>query len=552
LEAALDSLRAAGKRIVIATNSLSWSAPAYRLNLMLKIFLFLGLLLPFALWAQHDPGRNAVRKLARGDFDAAAKELEKTRKRNSPVDEAEKHLVRALSASLQDDGASALEQAKAAVERGAQPGRFIAGPEDAFAALYGAEGFENWIASFDLALVHGPMIGAVTGDSAKVWLRTGEAENVAVTLTGSGAKKTAQAVTSAGSDFTATVDFDGLEPETGYEVSIAINGREVGDGSFRTTAARGDATEFTVVLGGGAGYTPQYERMWATIESHDPDALFMLGDNVYIDDPTHPLTNDFIYYRRQSEPGWRSLVAKTPTYAIYDDHDFGMNDCIPGPFIDKPAWKRPVWETFRDNWGNPYYAGGDAQPGCWFDTYIGDVHFIFLDCRYYRDLSGGTMLGPVQKKWLWETLKNSRGTFKVLISSVPWSAGVKPGSRDTWDGYPAEREAIFSFFEANRINGVVLLSADRHRVDVRKTPRADGYDLFEIMSSRLTNVHTHGLVKNAKGSEFITGYNATPAFAKLAFDTTAEPPVLDCTIIDIDNNEQGSLSISLDQLRHQP
>ena len=160
------------------------------------------------------------------------------------------------------------------------------------------------------------------------------------------------------------------------------------------------------------------------------------------------------------------------------------------------------------------------------------------------------MLGPVQKDWLFRTLKGSKGKFKVLASSVPWSAGVKPGSRDTWDGYAVEREQIFSFLEANRIDGVVLISADRHRVDVRRTRRPQGYDLFEVMSSRLTNVHTHGLTENAKGSEFLVGYNATPAFAKLEFDTTADPPVLTCRIIDIDGREHHRVRVSLNQLRH--
>lgn len=57
-------------------------------------------------------------------------------------------------------------------------------------------------------------------------------------------------------------------------------------------------------------------------------------------------------------------------------------------------------------------------------------------------------------------------------------------------------------------------------------------------------------MKEAKGSEFILGYNATPAFAKLVFDTKASPPVLKCTIIDIDNQPHGEFSVTTDQLRH--
>jgi len=513
------------------------------------LILAIGLLLPVVSHAQHDPGRNAVRELATGDHKAALKTLEKSRRNNSPIDQAEKHVVRALSASLQNDGVTALREARLAVKHGAQIGRFVAGSGEAFKALREAEGFAEWLGSHDVQLVHGPMIGDVTGTSAKVWLRTAEPMTVAVSVSGGGVTKSVTVNTTAPADHTAVVVFSGLKPRTAYQVSVLLKGREVGQGGFRTRPRQGEPGKLTIVLGGGAGYTPQYERMWSTIAGHGPDALFLLGDNVYIDDPTHPLTHHFIYHRRQSQPDWRSLVARTPTYTIYDDHDFGLNDCVPGPFIEKPAWKRQVWRVFRNNWANPAYGGGDKQPGCWYDTYLGDVHFICLDCRYYRDREGGTMLGPVQKKWLLETLKQSKGTFKVLASSVPWSAGVKPGSRDTWDGFAAEREEIFRFLERNGIEGVVLISADRHRVDVRKTERPQGYDLFEIMSSRLTNVHTHGLVENAKGSEWIVGYNATPAFAKLEFDTTVTPPTLTCRIIDIDNREHHEVRINRDQLQ---
>ena len=140
--------------------------------------------------------------------------------------------------------------------------------------------------------------------------------------------------------------------------------------------------------------------------------------------------------------------------------------------------------VFRQNWNNPAYGGGEKQPGCWYDFHIGDVHFIMLDGRYYRDLKGASMLGAAQKAWLFESLKSSAGTFKVLASPVPWSPGVKR-SKDTWDGFPEEREEIFSFIETHHISGVLLMGADRHRSDLRKIKRANGYDLYEVMSSRL-------------------------------------------------------------------
>ena len=146
--------------------------------------------------------------------------------------------------------------------------------------------------------------------------------------------------------------------------------------------------KFTIVFGGGAGYVPENERVWNTIGSIDPRALLLLGDNVYIDDPETPEMQRFHYYRRQSQPEWMKLAKQVPIYGIWDDHDFTTNDGWGGPDIEKPKWKREVWEIFKENYDNPYYGGGEKQPGCWFDFWIGKVHFILIDGRYYRESKG--------------------------------------------------------------------------------------------------------------------------------------------------------------------
>lgn len=518
------------------------------------LFLLPALVMPVS--AQHDPGRDAVRWLAKGAVDKTLERLAKEPERmNSPIDEAEKAFVRMMVACHQNKPGEAFELAKKAVENGLPVTRLQAGSRDLLKPLHNHEAYQLWEALRSTPLVHGPMLGSLTDTSASFWVRTAKEENAEVVvrlipIKGEGPDDiNARATTSVGRDYTAVVQVEGLKPDREYVYQVRVSGSLVVQGQrFRTLPKQGSPSRFQIAFGGGAGYTPQYERMWTTIAGRKPSALLLLGDNVYIDDPEHLLTNDYCYYRRQSEPLWRQLVAKTPVYAIYDDHDFGMNDCVPGPEIEQPPWKRSVWRTFRNNWVNPAYGGGDQQPGCWYDFTIGQVHFLMFDCRYYRDLKGGSMLGPVQKAWLKEQLKSSKGVFKVLVSSVPWSPGVKPGSRDTWDGFPEEREEIFSFLESEKIEGVVLMSADRHRSDYRKIPRPQGYDLHELMSSRLTNVHTHGLMKNAKGSEFIMGYNEKCSFGLVEFDTTVADPTITYTIVNIDNEEVGRRSLKLSEL----
>ncbi len=306
--------------------------------------------------------------------------------------------------------------------------------------------------------------------------------------------------------------------------------------------------KFTIAFGGGAGYVPKNERIWDTIGAIDPRALLLLGDNVYIDDPATPEMQLFHYYRRQSQPEWAKLAKKVPIYAIWDDHDFTTNDGWGGPAIEEPKWKREVWKVFKDNWDNPYYGGGEEQPGCWFDFWIGKVHFVLIDGRYYRESPKGkdpSMLGPAQMKWLKKTLEKP-ATFTVFCTNVPVTPKVKPGSKDTWDGYSKERQRIFQFIADQKIPGVIVLSADRHRSDAYRidTGIKGMYPLYEWQSSRLTNQHVHGLIKHS-----LFGYNDKQSFGRVDFDLTAADPTVKYTVVNIDGEAVHSLELKRSELQ---
>ena len=450
----------------------------------------------------------------------------------------------------------AMEYVKQAVAGGLPIGRFHAGPRDLLATLTETKAFRDFAAEHPIDLVHGPVLGAMTDTSVRVWVRCATMTPVQVLASTSadmsGAVKSDPVCTAAWVDYTAVVEVTGLKPDTVYHYQVLVGGKPAKIDpapTFRTFPAPGSKSRFQVVFGGGAGYTPQHERMWDTLLKHRPLAFLAMGDNVYIDEPESPETQRYCYYRRQSRPEYRRFVSATPMFAIWDDHDFGTNDCIGSPGIDDIPWKIPVWNVFKENFVNPSYGGGLKQPGVWFDFTIDGVHFIMPDCRYYRTspkLPSPTMIGPVQKKWLLERLmasKASGATFTVLASSVPWTTGTKPGSKDTWDGFPQEREEIFSFIKDNRIEGVFLISADRHRSDAYKNDRPGAYPLYEASSSKLTNVHTHGLIKKA-----LFGYNAKCSFGLLTFDAAAADPELTYDVYNIDDEKINTLKVKRSEL----
>ncbi len=511
-----------------------------------SLILFIG---NSVVFAQHDIQRNAVQKIAKGKYTEAAKILTGTKKPDAG--NSETLFVEMLSLLHQDKTEAALNRAREAVEAGLPFERLLAGPPSLMRKLHKLGDFEVWKKEVRPSkLVAGPMLGSVSGTKASFWVRTdGEADVVIRAIPKSGNEsgiRTASGKTSVEWNFSLTIPMHYLKTGTVYTYRIEVNGKVSAHGEFTTFPKANAPAKFKVAFGGGAGFIPEWERMWDTIREKNPTALLMLGDNVYIDQPEESLTNFYCYMRRQARPEWRRLISGTSVFSIWDDHDFGNNDCVPGPEIENPKWKREVWNIFRQNWVNPAYGGGELQPGCWYDFHIGDVHFIMLDGRYYRDLKGGTMLGPVQKKWFLETLKNSSGTFKVIASPVPFTAGIKPGSKDPWDGYPEEREAIFSFIETENIEGVFLIAADRHRTDLRITERPKSYDLYEFESSRLTNRHTHSVVKT---DGLVWGYNKKCSFGLMKFDTTKEDPQVIFEGVDIDGETVGEFVLKRSMLK---
>ena len=490
---------------------------------------------------------NAIAAIATGNPDEAIKNLSAFLA-DFPND-AESHYCMAVAYSVKKDIDKALAHTQKAVELGMPLERFIAGPSKLLNALTSSKQFEEYKEGRYVKLVHGPMLGDLTSNGVKVWIRTDSAAEVAVEVSNEEGIRIGryQARTTSGDQFSGVVQVADLEPGTTYYYSVHVEGNRLFERGSFTTPPADEPSQFRIGFGGGAGYTPWFERMWDTLSTQSFNAFMLLGDNVYIDYPEVPEAQQYCYYRRQSRPEFRRFSANVPLYAIWDDHDFTVNDGEGGPEIDVPVWKRPVWELFANQWPNPSYGGGAAHPGCWFDFSIGDVDFIMLDCRYYREnpkeVDDPSMLGQYQKNWLQEKLKASTATFKVIASSVPWAKNTKPGSDDTWDGFLNEREEIFSFIVNNEIEGVLLISADRHRSDTWKVPLPAGYTTFDLMSSRLTNIHTHNLME---GSLF--GYNKKCSFGTLEFDTTSDDPTVTYTIKSIDNELIHAMTIYRSQL----
>jgi alkaline phosphatase D len=459
----------------------------------------------------------------------------------------------AVAQAQLNQASKAMETVGEALDRGLPFERFQVGPRKELKPLQQISEFKKLEEKHGKALLHGPMIGRVTESGVQVWVRTAEEATVQIILGKTkesiGKIKSDPIKSQQSEDYTAILPISDLEPATLYYYDVLIENKPMLGPqypSFKTYPSAEGGSELTVGFGGGAGFVPQNEHMWDRIQEKSLDAFLFLGDNVYINMPEMPNgVHYYTYYRRQSRPEFRRLVSTTPVYAIWDDHDAATDDTWLGPYKDKPAWKMPLLGVFKQNWINPGY-GSTEWPGCWFKFSIADVDFFLLDGRFYRINpfeEKPTMLGPNQKKWLLEGLVKSTATFKVIASPVPWTFASKGEARDTWNGFREERNEIFDFLIENKIDGVILLSADRHRSDAWRIDYKQSYPLYEFESSRLTNQHSHELMPNA-----LFGYNEKQSFGYLMFNTKAEEPTVTYQIVNIDNEIKGQITVKRSEI----
>lgn len=442
---------------------------------------------------------------------------------------------------------SAIKYMNTSLNTGLPFSRYLAGPKELLQSLYATSEFQKLKADKNINIVHGPMKGAVTTTSAKIWLRTADESHVDIRVYDQKERETGfySGKSTMENDYTVVIPVTGLKPDSEYNYKIFIDGAEAGKTyNLKTYSASYDNKKVKVGFGGGAGYTDKHERIWKIIATYSFDAFLLLGDNVYVDLPEMPNAfHDYTYYRRQSRPEFREFLESTSVYAIWDDHDAAIDDIWMGPYLEKPVWKLPMLQHFKQQWVNPSY-GTAENPGCYFNFSIGEIEFFMLDCRFYRTnpfKEKRTMLGAEQKKWLKDKIVDSRAMIKVIVSSVPWALQAKPGSKDTWAGFESERKEIFDFLSENKIDGVILLSADRHRTDAWKIERDNDYPLYEFQSSRLTNIHTHEIMKEA-----LIAYNEKCSFGALEFNFNEKKILFE--IVNIDNEIINSLVVNLSEL----
>lgn len=344
-------------------------------------------------------------------------------------------------------------------------------------------------------LVLGPVLRHVDATSATVWVETDDACEVDVL----GRRARTFQV---GEQHFALVVLDGLESEASIPYEVALDGETVWPergsefppcrirtqpvekilfGSCRAAKAVPGTKEADKV---GPDALDAYAlRMKNLPEQQWPDALLLLGDQVYADEPT-PRMREWLaqrrgaeepqgevvsfreyaelYHESWSDPEIRWLMSTVPTSMIFDDHDvrddWNTSRTWREQMAQKPWWRRRIRAGLASYWvyqhignlgpaelrDNTLFreittAGVDVQdrledfaeqadrevdgrrPTRW--SYRRDfdrIRLLVIDTRGGRILDGERlMVGSAEFDWIEE---NAAGEFDHLLigSSLPW------------------------------------------------------------------------------------------------------------------------------------
>ncbi|GGD14206.1 alkaline phosphatase D family protein [Aquisalinus flavus] len=252
------------------------------------------------------------------------------------------------------------------------------------------------------------------------------------------------------------------------------------------------------------------QSIWTEIAATQPDVFLFMGDNVYGDakpdepgfnDPDLPKLRQSYADLGKSKP-FEALRQSTPVLAVWDDHDYGVNDGG-ADYVHK----QQAEALFEDVWDIPATDERRQRPGIYQSWMLGEEHgrrvqVILLDTRFFRSAftpsdergapgkeryvpdptAAKTMLGAEQWRWLSGELRKT-ADLRVIVSSIQVIADGH--GWEAWKMLPSERERLYNMINAAGAENVVLLSGDRHAGAIYRKDLALTYPLYEVTSSSL-------------------------------------------------------------------
>jgi len=312
---------------------------------------------------------------------------------------------------------------------------------------------------------------------------------------------------------------------------------------------------------GSCAHQMKAQPIWDAIFAYKPDLFVMLGDNVYGDDSlTGGLeTLKSSYDFAGTMPQFQRLRAEFAHLAVWDDHDYGVNDGgleyrhkAESQRIFLDFWRVPADDPRRHREGL-YHAATYGPPGR-------TLQVILLDTRYFRSplkratqrVEGGgryvpdedpgkTMLGAAQWAWLEQELMKP-AALRIVASSVQVVAEGHGWER--WGNFPRERQRLYALVAGTKASGVVFISGDRHVGGLYAETAGTPYRLVDATAS---GINQFWAGNDEPGPNRLGKTYGAPNFGTIDVDWDAGTVAI--AIADINGAPQRTVSLHLDEMR---
>ncbi len=316
---------------------------------------------------------------------------------------------------------------------------------------------------------HGPVIGALTDTSARIYLRSLPSSQIEVKLScGTQPAKRIMAQTMSRLDHAVIVPIIGLQPSTIYQLRFFVNGVEDSvRGSFKTFPATGSRTP--LVFTTGSCQESENMKTFDRMAEVNPDLFIHTGDFTY---PSYQMNDDYpgkyaavseSYRRRYEEKRMREMLRNVPVDYVPDDDDLWGGSRKYGlakttyRLEERNGKKVPVnfmlTDTFPDQGRlnclkayREFFPGFETpDPDALYHSFkAGNCEFFFLDTRstadgqmsqfQYDTLKNRWRFAPsdsvhiisrAQMDWLKKGLAGSTADWKFIVSGLPFNRSIK-------------------------------------------------------------------------------------------------------------------------------
>lgn len=267
-----------------------------------------------------------------------------------------------------------------------------------------------------------------------------------------------------------------------------------------------------------------------------PEVMLWIGDNIY-GDTTDPAQLRRKYEILGANPRFQALFAACPNLAVWDDHDFGLNDA--GSDLPSRIASRDI---FFDFWKIDPRSPRRRHQGVYGAWIVGPpgqrTQIVMLDGRYNRSprpAADGVMLGEVQWRWLEAQLARP-AELRLVVSGVQVVAH-NPQHQENWAAFARERARLFDLLRRRRAAGVVFVSGDTHRAELNVERGALGYDAWDLTASSLDQVNP----RESASPDLFWGAYRKPNFGVVAVEWEGADPLVKLQIHD---GESGAAVLS--------